>query len=173
MIPDFKTFIGESIWSDIQDRSSGETIRKEDDINYMNRIEFFEYLKDLYKPARAVNPIREYEDENCILVPLFHKDYGYRPSDNCFISIEYSDEDLTETKIVISKKIEYFAPEILELLKNEFDVELIPKTPDRGEHFTITSKNNHIVSNSFFIEVIDFILNNLNTEEHKKLIEKI
>ena len=30
MIPDFKTFIKESIWSDIQDRSAGETIRKED-----------------------------------------------------------------------------------------------------------------------------------------------
>lgn len=32
MIPDFKTFIKESIWSDIQDRSTGETIRKEDEI---------------------------------------------------------------------------------------------------------------------------------------------
>ena len=30
MIPDFKTYIKESLWSDIQDRSSGETIRKED-----------------------------------------------------------------------------------------------------------------------------------------------
>ena len=30
MIPDFKTYIKESIWSDIQDRSSGESIRKED-----------------------------------------------------------------------------------------------------------------------------------------------
>ena len=30
MIPDFKTYINESIWSDIQDRSSGDTIRKED-----------------------------------------------------------------------------------------------------------------------------------------------
>ena len=30
MIPDFKTYIKESIWSDIQDRSSGDTIRKED-----------------------------------------------------------------------------------------------------------------------------------------------
>ena len=30
MIPDFKTYIKESIWSDIQDRSSGETIREED-----------------------------------------------------------------------------------------------------------------------------------------------
>ena len=33
MIPDFKTFIKESIWSDMQDRSSGQEIRKEDDNN--------------------------------------------------------------------------------------------------------------------------------------------
>ena len=30
MIPDFKTFIKESIWSDIQDRSAGDTVREED-----------------------------------------------------------------------------------------------------------------------------------------------
>ena len=30
MIPDFKTYITESIWSDIQDRSMGKTVRKED-----------------------------------------------------------------------------------------------------------------------------------------------
>ena len=30
MIPDFKTYINESIWSDMQDRSSGQEIRKED-----------------------------------------------------------------------------------------------------------------------------------------------
>ena len=30
MIPDFKTFIKESIWSDMQDRSSGDVVRKED-----------------------------------------------------------------------------------------------------------------------------------------------
>ena len=30
MIPDFKTYINESIWSDMQDRSSGDTIKKED-----------------------------------------------------------------------------------------------------------------------------------------------
>ena len=32
MIPDFNTYIKESIWSDIQDRSAGETMRKEDEI---------------------------------------------------------------------------------------------------------------------------------------------
>ena len=34
MIPDFKTFIKESIWSDIQDRSMGKTVREEDYVSY-------------------------------------------------------------------------------------------------------------------------------------------
>ena len=33
MIPDFKTFIKESIWSDMQDRGTGEIKKKEDESN--------------------------------------------------------------------------------------------------------------------------------------------
>ena len=40
--------LSESIWSDIQDRSSGETIRKEDDVNHMNFDTFADYIKDNY-----------------------------------------------------------------------------------------------------------------------------
>ena len=47
MIPDFKTYITESIWSDIQDRSMGKTVRKEDDINLLDVDEFIEYLKKI------------------------------------------------------------------------------------------------------------------------------
>ena len=50
MIPDFKTFIKESIWSDMQDRSSGEIVRKEDDIDHLNYEEFFVYLTEHYQP---------------------------------------------------------------------------------------------------------------------------
>jgi len=48
MIPDFKTYIKESVWGGILDRGSGETIRKEDDINNLSFDEFVEYLKDTY-----------------------------------------------------------------------------------------------------------------------------
>ena len=48
MIPDFKTYIKESIWSDIQDRSAGDVIRKEDDVNHMNFDTFADYIKDNY-----------------------------------------------------------------------------------------------------------------------------
>ena len=36
--------LSESIWSDMQDRSAGETVRKEDDIDNLDYVEFFTYL---------------------------------------------------------------------------------------------------------------------------------
>ena len=39
----------ESIWSDMQDRSAGDTIRKEDDVNLLDRDGLFDYIYDLYK----------------------------------------------------------------------------------------------------------------------------
>lgn len=41
--------ITESIWSDMQDRSSGETVRQEDDINHLDYEEFFAYLQEHYQ----------------------------------------------------------------------------------------------------------------------------
>ena len=48
MVKTFKEFIGESIWSDIQDRSSGDVIRKEDSINHLNIKELYKYITDNY-----------------------------------------------------------------------------------------------------------------------------
>lgn len=41
----------ESIWSDLQDRSSGETIRKEDDIDLMDKDYFMRYLSVKYRAS--------------------------------------------------------------------------------------------------------------------------
>ena len=38
----------ESIWSDIQDRSSGETIRKEDDVNLLDFKGLYNYILGHY-----------------------------------------------------------------------------------------------------------------------------
>ena len=48
-----KKHINESIWSDIQDRSAGDTIRKEDDINILDCDGLCDYIYDLYK---QINP---------------------------------------------------------------------------------------------------------------------
>jgi len=50
MIPNFRTYIGESVWGGMLDRSVGDSIRKEDDINHLDYEEFFVYLTKKYKP---------------------------------------------------------------------------------------------------------------------------
>lgn len=51
MIQDFKTYIKESVWSDIHKRSNGEQVRKEDDINQLDYTDFFNYIYCLYWPT--------------------------------------------------------------------------------------------------------------------------
>ena len=41
--------ITESIWSDMQDRSSGDVVRKEDEINLLDVDQLYDYIKSNYK----------------------------------------------------------------------------------------------------------------------------
>ena len=48
--------LSESIWSDIQDRSSGEVTRKEDDVDRFGYEDFFVYLTEHYQPkSKKIN----------------------------------------------------------------------------------------------------------------------
>lgn len=51
MIPDFKTYIGESAWGEMRRRSAGKIIRREDDVDRFGYEEFFVYLTEHYKPV--------------------------------------------------------------------------------------------------------------------------
>ena len=94
MIPDFKTFIKESIWSDMQDRSAGETVRKEDDIDLLDYEEFFVYLTEHYQPKSK-------KDNEKIggRTPISDTDIG-----EIFIPIESIDGKIKTLVITISKK---------------------------------------------------------------------
>ena len=94
MIPNFKTFIKESIWSDMQDRSAGETVRKEDDIDHLDYVEFFTYLTEHYKPKSK-------KDNEKIggRTPITNTDII-----EIFIPIESIDDRIKTLMIVISKK---------------------------------------------------------------------
>ena len=94
MIPNFKTFIKESIWSDMQDRSAGETVRKEDDIDHLDYVEFFTYLTEHYQPKskkdnEKIGGRTPIMDTNTIEI---------------FIPIESIDGWIKTLMIVISKK---------------------------------------------------------------------
>ena len=55
MIPDFKTYIGESVWTDMQKRSSGEDIRQEDDIDLLDIDGLYDYIDTHYKQSAKGN----------------------------------------------------------------------------------------------------------------------
>ena len=86
--------LNESIWSDMQDRSAGDVVRKEDDIDHLDYVEFFTYLTEHYQPkSKKINekiggrtPIM---DTNTIEI---------------FIPIESIDDKIKTLMIVISKK---------------------------------------------------------------------
>ena len=45
----FEEYVDESVWRDIHQRSNGEKIRKEDDIDLLDEEEFWTYLTNKYK----------------------------------------------------------------------------------------------------------------------------
>ena len=82
MIPNFKTYITESLLGKILDRGAGETVRKEDDINLLDVDEFIEYLKKSYKVLIHDRIIGFYiEDHKCkISIPIEMNDYNETPN---------------------------------------------------------------------------------------------
>lgn len=94
MIPDFKTFIKESIWSDIQDRSMGKTVRKEDDISNLDYVEFFKYLTEHYQP-KSKKDIDKIGGRTSLLATDIIE---------IFIPIESIDNKPTRLQINMSKK---------------------------------------------------------------------
>ena len=66
MIPDFKTYIGESVWSDIHKRSNGETVRKEDEYKYHKEVEKIKKM-DFIHPKAVMHLGVDYEWAPCNL----------------------------------------------------------------------------------------------------------
>jgi hypothetical protein len=150
MIPDFKTYIKESIWSDIQDRSAGETIRKEDDVDLMDADAFLQYLKDHYD-SRTIE---------------FRTDPGKYY--HCFLI----------TVLKLFKNVSYLLIYNFRKKSIEFNSDLEKHYPDlftkMNDTFQISAADNNIcllhdkdwnVTNSLYIKVLNFIIDNVENKE--------
>ena len=159
MIPDFKTYIKESIWSDIQDRSMGKTVRKEDDINLLDINEFCEYLKTIYK-TNSDNDISviKIEDNMYLTICLYEDEYGY-------YRYIYYDGDYINTQLDVIETLkcllEFERKFSIKFNENDFVVNCIDIYPKDKARIPVTNK--------FFIEVLDFILDRINTPLEQKI----
>ena len=171
MIPDFKTYIGESLWGSIRDRVNGDTIRKEDDIDHMNKEQFFEYLKDLYNETSSFTYyIKAYDapfDE--ILVPISIND-KFNSSTASYIALENPDDPKNKCVTIDIRSYHRMFWDA-EILGENFKLKTVKESYKRQAHIKVYPKDGSPVTNTFFIEVIDFLLEHIR-DNLSRLIKK-
>ena len=156
--------LSESIWSDIQDRSAGDTVRKEDDINLLDSNGLYDYINKHYKriaPFAFITNIG-----GMLSVPIIRGTVH-----NC---VWYSPE--SEIKAVsIGDGMISQVDGLLNLLYDNFSIkEINGKHDDEYTLYWISPKDGSEVTNKFFIDVIDFLLENIpKSPNYKKSIMKI
>ena len=145
--------ITESIWSDIQDRSSGDTVRKEDDVNLLDRDGFYNYIMEHYKTVTedVTGPYAIINSENAdyINIPILEDETNtlYR------VIIWHFNTDERYITIPLRKLFGVFVK-----LRDTFKLQ---SNEDRiNPLFKVFPKDNKKVDNKFFLEVIDFIIDN-------------
>ena len=153
MIPELKTFIKESIWSDMQDRSAGEIVRKEDD----NMEVFKKYLETHYE---LIDPYKEFQmlSYNKIYTSVAICAFAYKNEDgSLFLFWLNLKDDNGKYTLTINKTAQKY--NIFDLLKKEYIVK-DAKTWD----YIIIPKNKK-TDRKFFFEVLTFILSHVEYPE--------
>ena len=159
MIPDFKTYIKESIWSDIQDRSSGEITRKEDDINNLDMLGLLDYIQKKYEFSKEVITL-----SSSIGIPLF----SYK-SNITYLTISYT---FSHDRIYdVYSRFMYDSPlkdSISSILKQKYSVKIKKENSISkydGRYFTLisTKPKKGDIDNRFVIDVIDTYIDIMDT----------
>ena len=148
--------ITESIWSDIQDRSMGKTVRKEDDVNLLDRDGFYNYIMEHYKTTTedVTGPYAIINSENAdyINIPILEDETNtlYR------VIMWHFNKD--ERYITIPYRKTFQESDLFVKIRDTFKLQ--PNKDKLKPLFKIFPKDNKKVDNKFFLEVIDFIIDN-------------
>ena len=148
MIPDFKTYLNESVWGDLRKKSLGQENRIENDIDRMDMPTFKEYLKERYiflETSRECVELSRAEE----LYVYFFKQTGFNRT-KYFLFWLYPEHGM----ITFSHSLPSECPEIYNALKNKFDVK--NKIHDGFNLYVMESDKNTI--KSFLIKVLDYLI---------------
>lgn len=153
MIPDFKTYLKESVWGDVRRRAEGQSIRREDDINNLSQDELFNYLKAHYITTKYEidNDHKPIDKENGVSVPFA---IPYEASNHGYGI--YMDFKKNGKVITFNSELKKELPDIYNKLCDNYSVSAYTRylsmvSPlDGGE-----------VTNQFYIDVIEFLIDNV------------
>ena len=160
MIPDFKTYIGESVWGDIRKQGLGKDVKAEDDVNTLDREGLLDYLNTIYKNLNSFAKIKEHPTFNTISVPVLIKGSSYR--------VYY---DFNTNEVFVEYGMPYLIPGFFTKLSDQYKLKSYIIQPGSGRYI-ISPKDGGEVNNKFFIDVIDFIINNI-PDSFERGVERI
>ena len=139
----------ESIWSDMQDRSTGKIVRKEDDVNLMSGEDFCDYLNDNYI-SKGGHKIIYTDDTKNIFMSILKK------FTSVSLGITY---DYKSNIITMNDEIESLYPELCKMIKEKFKVDKEYVNINYTK-FIISPSDGSECTNRFFVDVLDFIIEN-------------
>ena len=153
LVEDKSKILLESIWSDMQDRSAGEIVRKEDD----NMEVFKKYLETHYE---LIDPYKEFQmlSYNKIYTSVAICAFAYKNEDgSLFLFWLNLKDDNGKYTLTINKTAQKY--NIFDLLKKEY----IVKDAKTWEYIIIPK--NKKTDRNFFFEVLTFILSHIEYPE--------
>jgi predicted GNAT family acetyltransferase len=143
--------IDESHWSEMNRRSQGISVRKEDSVDLLNADDFVSYIRKNYKIDNTPFDIGIASEE--IVIPLFVSGKGR-------ISMWGLYFEYKEDVVCVSRSISKHIPKLLNKLDTNFD--LWVDEPEYENFIIINPKDtNRKITNSYVIEVLNFIIDNL------------
>ena len=157
--------IMESVWADIHKRSNGVQVRKEDDINHLDQDELFDYIQEHYicTSYSFSNYHQPVYDDNVIHIPFLIPEtssYAY----NATLMF-----GKTGCVVTFNKDMKWECPEVYELINDNYE---ISDEPHNKSLFSIYPNGSMEITNKFFIDVLDFLIDNIKVTGKQELILK-
>lgn len=153
--------IDESVWTDIHKRSNGIQVRKEDDINFFDEEKLCDYMNKHYNSiSDDFQPFSNSNDFGTIMTSLF------KSEDGKYYSIVY--RGITSDKPVITFPT-CKDSNIENLLSEKYNITYISQY--QNKIYYIEPKDGSKITNRIFLEIIDFILDNIE-DNFEKIITK-
>ena len=157
-----KCALTESVWSDIQDRSSGDVIRKEDDVNLLSQDSLFDYITDHYvcNKYELDNDHKPVDKTNSIHIPFaIPEDYSFGFN----ITLEFTKKGKI---IIFSTDLRDELPDVYKKMCENYNVEV--KTRFLS---TVSPQDESEITNKFYIDLVNFLINIVD-DEHRILDRK-
>lgn len=161
MIPNFRTYLKESVWGDIRKKSLGQEERIENSFNNMSPQELVDFLNENYRFSQMIWDVKN--KDNSITIPILRTGgtvmSGW-PVSLCY----YINKEITFSNKQFGK---IFCQKLYARLKNVTNLE-----HNEDGYLAFIPEDGESVNHMFLISVLDKIVENLDPNEDTILISK-